>query len=118
MAAGKGKGKRVAPSRERYEESHPVVSVRISQEMREELEDVTAVSGMSIADILRVGLDKAKPAIEEAFNEGYDDAESYNRITYRCSECGEPHLSITTEKEKEAAAEYMYDHGWHDPRCR
>ena len=68
MAAGKGKGTRITPSRERYEESHPVVSVRVSPEMREDLEDVNAASGMSVADVLRVGLDKAKPAIEEAFN--------------------------------------------------
>ena len=73
MATEKGKRKRVPPSRLRYEQSHPVVSVRISQEMRRELELVHTASLMSIADVLRVGLDKTKPAVEAAFNEGYDE---------------------------------------------
>ncbi len=122
MAMDKGKRKRVPPARERYEEDHPVVSVRISKEMREELRLVTDVSGMSIADVLRVGHDKAKPAVDEAFNEGYYEGYGYAQrefeVTFRCSECGERHLSITSEKAREAAAEYMYQHGWHDPKCR
>ncbi len=118
MAMDKGKRKRVPPARERYEEDHPVVSVRISKEMREELRLVNDVSGMSIADVLRVGHGKAKPAVDEAFNEGYDYAQREFEVTYRCSQCGERHLSITSEKAREAAAEYMYQHGWHDPKCR
>ena len=99
-----------------------MVSVRISKEMREELRLMNDVSGMSIADVLRVGHDKAKPAVDEAFNEGYYDgyehAQREFEVTFRCSKCGERHLSITTEKARESAAEYMYQHGWHDPKCR
>ncbi len=116
MATDKGNRKRVPPSRERYEEGHPVVSVRISKEMREELRLVNDVSGMSIADVLR------EPAVDEAFNEGYYEGYDYAQrefeVTFRCSECGERHLSITSEKARESAAEYMYQHGWHDPKCR
>lgn len=118
MAARKGKGSRVTPSREKYEESHPVVSVRVSPEMREDLEEVNTASGMSIADVLRVGLDKAKPAVEEAFHVGYYDAMREYEVEYWCDRCGERHVSLTSAEEKEAAAAYMYDHGWHDTRCR
>ena len=37
------------------------------------------VSGTSMADVLRVGLDKTKPAVEEAFNGGYDEGYEYAR---------------------------------------
>jgi hypothetical protein len=40
---------------------------------------------MTAADVLRVGLDQAQPAIEEAFNLGYGDAEWRLKVTYRCS---------------------------------
>jgi hypothetical protein len=60
MATNRGNRKRVPPSRERYEAENPVVSVRISKEMREELQVLNTAAGMSIADVLRVGLDRAK----------------------------------------------------------
>lgn len=110
----KRQGKSNPPSRERYE---AVVSVRITQEMREELQLVNNMSGMSVADVLRVGLDKAMPAIEGAFNLGYDDAERRFKVIYLCSECGEQTLSIGTREQKEAAAELMYQDGWYCPEC-
>lgn len=118
MAADKRKRQRVPPSRQRYEESHPVVSVRIPREMREELQLVNTASGMSVADVLRVGLDKARPAVENAFNLGFEDARVRYEVTYWCSRCEKWDMSITTEKEKEAVAEFMYRQGWHHARCR
>jgi DNA-directed RNA polymerase subunit RPC12/RpoP len=117
VATGKGKGKSNPPSRERYDESHPVISVRVSPEMRERLELLKNTSGMSAADVLRVGLDLAEPAVEEALKQGYEIAEKRFRVIYLCSGCGEQTLSIGTTEQKEAAAELMHQDGWYCPQC-
>jgi hypothetical protein len=64
MATNKGTRRRVPPSRERYEDTHPVISVRVTPQMRERLELLKTTSGMSAADVLRVGLGLAQLAIE------------------------------------------------------
>lgn len=118
MTTGKEKPKHIPPSRKRYEAGHPVVSVRISKEMREELQLVNATSGMSVADVLRVGLDKCKPATEQAFNRGYEYARSIYEVTCWCSGCDRGGLSIELSEEKEAAAELLYREGWYCRKCR
>jgi len=117
MATVKGKSKRVPPSRERYDVSHPVISVRVSPEMREKLEFLKSASGMTAADVLRVGLDLAEPAVEEAFDKGFEYSRGKYEVIYLCSGCGEQTLSIGTTEQKEAAAELMHQDGWYCPKC-
>lgn len=52
------------------------------------------------------------------FNIAYEDARLKYEVPYWCSACGEMHLSIDTDEEKEAAAMLMYQDGWHSERCR
>jgi hypothetical protein len=117
MAARNGKRRRVPPSRLRYEAKNPTVSLRISEEMRNELQFVKETTGMGVADLLRVALNRIQPDLEQLFDMGQEDSRETYEVRYCCSACGEPHLSITSRAEKEAAAQYMYEHGWHDPRC-
>jgi DNA-directed RNA polymerase subunit RPC12/RpoP len=118
MATAKGKGRRVPPSRRRYEATHRTVSARLDLELQHELDLLKSKSGMSTSDVTRVGLDKATPAIEEAFKRGYEESERRFRVIYLCSGCGEQTLSIGTKEQKEAAAELMHQDGWYCPRCR
>ena len=124
------KGKKSAPpSRLRYEKSNPAITVRVSSEMREKLAELKEVHDLSLGDVLRIGLEKAKPDIdaafergefegyEKGFDEGYEGAKEDYEVTYWCSECRQRHMSITTDKEKEAAAKLMYRAGWHSPTC-
>lgn len=75
--------------------------------------------------MLNIGLEKAKPDLEAAWLQGaeegheigYTAALAEYEVTYWCSRCRRRHLSITTDEEKEAAAEIMYRAGWHDPDC-
>ena len=67
------KVKRVPPARIRYETANPTVSVRISQELKEELDELKITSGLSIADILKAGLDRLKLDVEEIYERGYVD---------------------------------------------
>ena len=118
MATNRGTRQRVLPSRERYEESHPVISVRVTPEMRERLESLKSISGMSAAEVLRIGLDLAEPAIDEAFDEGYRDAERRLKVTYWCSKCGRDDVSVETPEEAESVGEFLSQNGWHCPQCR
>ena len=122
MVTSKSKAKRVPPSRLRYESRNPVVSVRISQETKRQLDLLKFESGMSAADVLRIGLDRAKPDIKVAYERGVEDGVETGReiyeVPYACGECGEWHLSISSDEEKVAASEFMTQQGWHDPRCR
>ncbi len=58
MAIKSKKIKPVPPSRTRYTEANPTVSVRITREFHQELQELKETSGLSIADILKAGLDK------------------------------------------------------------
>lgn len=124
MAASK---KRKAPSRIKYEQSHPTVSFRASEELCERLLVVKKAEGMSNTDVLKVGVgllevkvSKEKEArsrgYEEGFEEGYEEAESLYRVTYLCKVCRKT-LEVTSAKEKEAVKTYMLEHGWGHADC-
>ncbi len=117
----KGK-RRISPSRRRYESTNPVVSVRLSRETYERLVKFKESKGLSMADILRIGLEMAEPDLESAYHlgmtQGYEIAVQEFEVTYWCSICRRRHLSVTSDEEKESAAQMMYQAGWHDPDCR
>ena len=77
--------------------------------------------GLSMGDLLRIRLEKAKPNLDAAYHqgleEGYDIAKDEYEVTYWCSRCRRRHLRIHTDEEKEAAAKLMYEAGWHSPAC-
>ena len=68
----------VPPSRVRYEEANPAVTVRISRGLRDELARLKEEHGLSLGDVLRIGLQKAKPELAAAhqrgMKKGYCDA--------------------------------------------
>ena len=114
------KSKQSPPSRLRYEAANPTVSVRISQELKEELEDLKESSGLSMADILKVGLDKVKPDVDQFYDQGlkdgYEMAEEEFKVLATCSGCGEAHLPVVGEGMKAAAAQKLI--GWTGRSCR
>jgi hypothetical protein len=109
------------PSRVRYEKANPAVTVRISLELRDELAKLKEEHGLSLGDVLRIGLDKAKPELDAAQRRGekngYQKAKREYAVTYWCARCRKRHLTITTDKEKEAAANLMFQAGWQNPTC-
>ena len=96
MANDTGKRKRVPPSRKRYEQTHPVVSARVDVETYKELQELKRVSGISVADLVRVGLERCSPLAGTASNEGRLSAFS---IAYEavCDECGDLILGLAGE---------------------
>lgn len=70
------KGKHKPPSRQRYEQSHPVVAIRVNQQLYKKLQEIKAQGNVSFADILKEGLGIQEAATKEAFNAGYDAGET------------------------------------------
>ena len=126
-------GKKSAPpSRLRYEKANPAVTVRISSELRAILAELKETHKLSLGDVLRIGVEKAKPDLDtayergreeayqeeyQAYSEGYEEAKMEYEVTYWCSRCRRRHLTITTDEEKKAAAQLMYDAGWRSTAC-
>lgn len=108
------------PARLRYEETHPVVSFRVKQEVYQQLQELLAKSGKSIGDFFREALKVQQADTKEAYlrghKKGYEEARKLYRVFYLCSICGGV-MEISTLKEKEAAREYMEENRWGHGAC-
>ena len=93
MVRRQGKPRHVSPSRARYEQSHPTVSLRVDLDTRKELLELKEKAGSSVADVLRFGLKQSAPSVREAYYRGFVAAlaEMYE-IT--CDECEDLALAL------------------------
>ena len=112
--------KHYPPSRLRYDQSHPTISVRVDRQMYDRLQTLKEQSGKSLGDVLREALGTQVPSAKNAHNRGYkkglSEAEDRYRVRYRCSVCGGI-LTITSTEGKAAAARLMREAGWAHSRC-
>ena len=115
------KRKHKPPSRIKYEQSHPVISTRISAQLHEQLKEYLASREESLADFIRESLGVQKPLIEEieatAWNKGYDQAEEDYRIIYPCSKCGKGIEMLPGSSSHKAIIEYLKEWGWVHKNC-
>ena len=81
-----GKRRVPSPSRQRYDTKNPVISLRLTSDLRAALDDLRRKGDVSIADILRAGLGLMSPPIQEAYTNGFTSAlaEVYLRVCYDC----------------------------------
>ena len=93
MVNTQGKRRPTPPSRRRYEASHPTVSFRVDRNLYLELKRLKEQAKLSVGDILRVGLERASPSVEEAFNKGFMSAlaEVYDVV---CDSCDDEVMAI------------------------
>ena len=93
MVNRSGKRRPLPPSRERYQRSHPTVSLRVDQDLYAELKALKQTSNLSVADILQVGLGKCAPLVGEAHHTGFMGglAESY---AVACDDCQDQVMAI------------------------
>lgn len=119
--------KKKAPSRVRYEQSHPVVSCRVPKDVYDRLQAAKEMEGKSFTDILKVGLgmievgakkeeEAAKLGFIEGHMKGYTEAEHEYKVDYPCNLCGKM-LTITSEASKKVVRAYMLEHGWGHREC-
>lgn len=99
-------GKRKHPSRIRYEQAHPVISIRVDLDTYEKIKGLQEKTGKSLATIMREGLGLQEASINEAYEKGYRDAEDMYKFSFPCSICGgdivmtNNHDSVRLVKEK------------------
>ena len=95
----KGKKKRT-PSRIRYEQSHPTVSWRVSEELYDKLQVVKEAEGKSVTDVFKVGIGLLEVKVskeKEAGEQGEDINLTQGTVTIQhlksriklaCPQCG------------------------------
>ena len=85
MVNTSGKRRSTPPSRRRYEASHPTVSFRVDLDLYAQLKEK---GNLSVADILKVGLERCEPLVGEAFHNGFMSAlsEAYESVCDTCED--------------------------------
>ena len=88
MVNRNGKRRPLPPSRERYQQSHPTVSLRVDQDLYDRLKELKGKANLSVADVLKVGLEKSEPLVGEAFQNGFMGglAEAYQNVCDTCED--------------------------------
>ena len=88
MVNRSGKRRPLPPSRERYERSHPTVSLRVDIDLYAQLKALKEKANLSVADVLKVGLQKGEPLVGEAFRNGFMSAlaEVYEAVCDGCED--------------------------------
>ena len=88
MVNRSGKRRPLPPSRERYARSHPTVSLRVDIDLYAQLKALKEKANLSVADVLKVGLQKGEPLVGEAFRNGFMSAlaEVYEAVCDGCED--------------------------------
>ena len=107
------KARKKPPSRARYEQEHPTVSVRVSKKLKDVLDTVKEETGNSYAEIISAGLTGAK----ELWKKGYEVAKRNYEIWYYCAVCGEKIFVSPNSNDHRAMIRYMWEHGWSHSGC-
>ena len=83
-----GKRRSTPPSRRRYEASNPTVSFRVDLDLYDQLKGLKEQAGLSVADVLRVGMERCGPLVGEAFRNGCMSAlaEAYQNVCDTCED--------------------------------
>ena len=86
MVNTSGKRRSTPPSRRRYEASHPTVSFRVDLDLYAQLKGLKEKANLSVADILKVGLERCEPLVGEAHHTGFMEAlaQAYESV---CDDC-------------------------------
>lgn len=104
------------PAKLKYDKSHPIVSIRVTPDLKKKLQEIKMMSDKSPADVLKEAVGLQIHSTSDPYKKGYLTAQIYHCVTYECSVCGKP-ITIKTLAEKKAAAQYMKDHGWGHAEC-
>ena len=79
--------KHIPPSRKRYVRENPTVSIRLTKDLKELLDEVRGDA--SYSQFIKQLLLQQKGRIKHVFNEGYKKALEDWQIFVPCDECGE-----------------------------
>lgn len=108
------------PSRIRYEQTHPVVSIRVDQDTAKTLKEISETTGKSLGQLIKENLKIQKitekdiqKRVQQEYDKGADDYE----IWYYCARCGEKIIISPNSRQHKAVIEYMKEHRWGHKNC-
>lgn len=124
-ARSKTKSARKPPARARYEQSHPVVSCRLSRDQYELLKQrLDDLGGVSFADfvkdalgIIKRDMGDVKRIRETAYTAGYERGKQEHQIWYRCAVCGQRLDVVPKSEPHKAIVGLMKQAGWGHASC-
>ncbi len=112
------------PSRERYEQSHPTVSCRVSRDTYDKLKNhLNELGDISFADFVKDALGELelkipKAAIlEKARLESRTQTVKEHQIWYYCSVCRQRMNIAPNGPDHKALIGYLKEHGWGHGDC-
>jgi hypothetical protein len=119
--------KKKMPSRIKYEQAHPVRSLRIPKVLDDKLREIQEKENVSLLDILKAGAglfevkiraeeEIRKNAYQEGHFKGFTLAQSLYKVTFPCSVCGET-MQVNTKEIKEAVREFLIANRWGHSDC-
>jgi hypothetical protein len=96
---GGGKRRTPSPSRLRYDAKNPVLSLRLTADLRAALDELRYKGDFSFSDIFRVGLELLSPTVGDSYSNGvmFALAELY-LIT--CDECQDTIMEFFDQYQK------------------
>jgi hypothetical protein len=101
-----------SPSRIKYEQNHPTISARLPKDKQEKLLALIRSQGITLSQLLLHFIDEYEIKIMPI-----EEAKKIYMVTFLCRKCGKP-VAITGKQDKEAAGNYMTEHGWRHKECR
>jgi hypothetical protein len=104
------------PSRIKYNQTHPTITVRVNAELASQLKEIKKTSGKSIGDILREAVGTQKRSTGQSYNIGYAEAKATYLVTFRCHKCNAI-LEVNSDECKKAAGTFLTEHGWSHQTC-
>jgi len=110
------KKKQPPPAKIKYDKSHPTISIRVSQDLKKQLDEIREMSDKSVGDILREAVGVQSVSIKNAWKRGVSHGKGIYGVPYKCSVCG-GNMIIDTADEKKAAAKLMRESGWECGNC-
>lgn len=115
------KPKHIPPSRKRYEESHPVIAIRVDRELYDKVKDIKEANDISFADILKQGLGMQKAEAEKAYSKGRDAGQKEGRKFELgiCDICKKPlHWDLSREADRQLLERAVNKMGFIHGECK
>jgi len=96
-----------SPSRLRYEQIHPVLSIRVDSETYQRVNALKQKTNKSLATIIKEALNLQEISINEAYEKGYNDAMYEYKFSLPCSICNEEIVVSNNHDDAEAVKELL-----------
>ena len=109
-------GTHKAPSRLKYEASHPTITVRVSQEVHQRLLNIRQTTGKSLGDILREAVGAQEASAGSAYQKGFQTAMALYAVKWKCRVCGRD-ITVTSELATKKLAQRPAEVGWIHGDC-